>query len=81
MLRAQQLSLSQALALQKLERTGNYDFWKEARPSQNADIMVHEESIDQLTNFLKGMKIHFSVMVDDVQKYVKTIFNIILLYL
>ena len=70
-LRTQQLSLSQALALQKLELTGNYDFWKEARPNRNADIMTHLDSLEHLTNFLKERKIHHSVMVDDVEKYDK----------
>ena len=70
-LRTQQLSLSQALALQKLELTGNYDFWKESRPNRNADIMTHVDSLGHLTNFLKDRKIHHSVMVDDVEKYDK----------
>ena len=69
-LRTQQLTLSQALALKKLEITGNYDFWKEARPSHNADIMAHKDSMDHLTNFLKERKIHYSVMVEDVERYI-----------
>ena len=69
------MSLSQALALQKLELTGNYDFWKGARPNRNADIMTHLDSLDHLTNFLKERKIHYSVMVDDVEKYDKIMNN------
>ena len=67
-LRTQQLSLSQALALQKLEVTSNYDFWKSARPNGNADIMVHKDSMNRLTEFLQDRKIRFSVMVEDVEE-------------
>ena len=67
-LRTQKLSLSQALALQKLEETGNYDFWQDARPNRNADIMSHTDSLGHLTSFLNDRKIHYSVMVEDVQR-------------
>jgi len=70
-LRTQQLSLSQALALKKLEVTGKYDFWKEASPNRNADIMVHKDSMDHLTTYLKERKIHYSVMVEDVERLIQ----------
>jgi len=70
-LRTQQLSLSQALALKKLEETGHYDFWNEARPKRNADIMAHYDSLDHLKTFLKDRHIHYSIMVDDVEKLIK----------
>ena len=67
-LRTQELSLSQTLELRKLEGTGNYDFWKEARPNYNADIMVHRDSKEKLTTFFKEKRIHYTVMVDDVEE-------------
>ena len=71
------MSLSQALALKKLEETGRYDFWNEARPKRNADIMAHYDSLDHLKTFLKDRHIHYSVMVDDVEKYDSIVFEII----
>ena len=71
------MSLSQALALKKLEETGRYDFWNEARPKRNADIMAHYDSLDHLKTFLEDRHIHYSVMVDDVEKYDSIVFEII----
>ena len=69
-LRTEPLNLSQTLALKKLEETGDYNFWKGARPGTNADIMAHPKDIEKLIQFLNDQKIHHTIMVDDVEKYV-----------
>ena len=69
-LRTEPLNLSQTLALKKLEETGDYNFWKGARARSNADIMAHPKDIEKLIQFLNDQKIHHTIMVDDVEKYV-----------
>ena len=69
-LRTEPLNLSQTLALKNLEETGDYNFWKDARPRSNADIMAHPNDIEKLIQFLKDKKIHHITMIDDVEKYV-----------
>ena len=69
-LRTEPLNLSQTIALKKLEETGDYNFWKGARARSNADIMAHSKDVEKLTQLLNDQKIHHTIMVDDVEKYV-----------
>ena len=69
-LRTEPLNFSQTLALKKLEETGDYNFWKGARARSNADIMAHPKDIEKLIQLLNDQKIHHTIMVDDVEKYV-----------
>ena len=69
-LRTEPLNSSQTLALKKLEEIGDYDFWKGARVRSNADIMTHPKDIEKLIQLLNDQKIHHTIMVDDVEKYV-----------
>ena len=69
-LRTEPLTLSQTLALRNLEKTGDYDFWKEARARSNADIMAHPKDVEKLIQLLNDQKIHHTIMVEDVEKYV-----------
>merc|ERR1719219_691191 len=70
-LRTDRLTVSQSELLREFHLTSGLDFWREAAPGNNADLMVPATRLEAVTAWLDANHIPHSVMVEDVQRLVE----------
>jgi len=70
-LRTTVLDTSSAKVLREAMLETELDFWKEPAPGRRADILVSEENMSSVRNFLDTLGIGYSVMVEDVQRLIE----------
>ena len=69
-LRTTKLDSSSAKVLREAMLETELDFWKEPAPGHRADILVSEDNMRSVRNFLDNLGIGHSVMVEDVQRLI-----------
>ena len=65
------LDTSSAKVLREAMLETELDFWKEPAPGRRADILVSEDNMSSVRNFLDTLGIGYSVMVEDVQRLIE----------
>lgn len=62
--------------LKRLENNPEFDFWSEGRYlNQNVDVMVAAQAQSAFEEFLKAQGIHYSVMINNVERYEKKLYK------
>lgn len=69
-LKTSPLDNDQAWAVRELQASNNrLDFWKEAQVGASAEIMVHQDLLNGLNEFMALNNIKYTVMIEDVEEW------------